>query len=174
MARLVTKNAKLPGAKRKSLCFGDRQANPPRGQDAAELPVRKQSYVAIKRAKMGNKPVGPGGNQCRHFATRTTVPKDIPARSSLSNIGGKQSLVISVVPFSQVGLDRSRRRESGQLTGSPRPLARAGQHSSKPIVAEPWSKFARLLLAAGGQRNVGAAGVLASQRPLGLAMPHDI
>jgi hypothetical protein len=53
--------------------------------------------------------------------------------------------------------------EPGQLTRSSRALPRAGQHTSKLDVSEALSKFPRSVLAARGQRNVCATGVLAGE-----------
>jgi hypothetical protein len=53
-------------------------------------------------------------------------------------------------------------------------LPRGGQYTNKLDVPEALPKFARLVLASSGQRDVRAAGVLAGTRPLGFAVSNEV
>ena len=162
----MAENAERCHAKRKMLPFDRRQSDPSRGQDAPELAVREERDVSVQRAEMCDEPIGTVGNLCGHFTARTTVPEHIPVRSLFAYVYGALSFVIAVVPFRQVRFNLGRRPQPGQLIRSSRALPRAGQHTRKLDLPEAWSKFARLVLASRGQRNVRKARVLAGERPL--------
>jgi hypothetical protein len=161
-------------AEREMLPFGHRQSDPSHGQDAPELAVREERDVSVYGAKMCDEPIGTVGNLRGHFTMRTAVPKDIPAQSLLANVDGALSFVIAIVPLCQVRLDLGRRPQPGQFTRASRALPRAGQHTGKLDVPKAFSKRARLVLAARGQWNVRAAGVLAGKRPLGSAVSDEV
>jgi len=108
------------------------------------------------------------------FTARTTVTKDVPARSSHANVLGALSFVIAVIPLGQVGFNLGRRREPDQLAGPPRAPPRTGQHTTKLGRPQPWSKFARLGFAFRGQRNIRSTGMLAGERPRGSAVSNEI
>jgi len=64
--------------------FGQRQSDPLRGQNAAELDVRKQCDIPVQGAQTGDEPISPFGNLCGHFTMRTTATKNIPVRPILT------------------------------------------------------------------------------------------
>jgi hypothetical protein len=76
-----------------------RKSDPTRGEDAAELAVREKSNVPIDIAERSEEPVSTSGYVSGHFTMRTTVPKDVPARSSLINVDGSLPFVIAVIPL---------------------------------------------------------------------------
>ncbi len=145
-----------------------------RPQDAPELAVREERDISVQCAEMCDEPISTVGNLCGHFTARTAVPEHIPVRSPFVNVYGAPSFIIAVVTFRQVRFNLGPRPQPGQLTRSSRALPRAGQHTCELDLPEAWSKFARLLLAARGQRNVRAARVLAGERPLGFAVSNEV
>ena len=80
-------------------------------------------------------------------------------------------LVVTVIPFDQIGIDFGHSPEAGQFARPPGTLQRTGEdvcerHPLKPLAQATGIPFAML-----GERNVGQAGVLARQAPLRFAMP---
>ena len=151
-----------------------READPPRGQNTSKLAMGEERRVAVQRGKTGDEPVGPGGDLLRRFTARTAVRENIPARPRLADVRRAQSLIVAIVPFREIRFNLRRRAQTSQLTGPPRALQRAGQHTRKLKQPQGRSGRARLLLAMRGQRNVGAAGVLARQGPCGLAIANEV
>jgi len=174
MGRLVAKDAERCRAKCKTLPFEHRRSDPSRGHDAPELAVREQRDVPFLRAQASDEPIGALGNLRGRLTAGTTVPKDVPARSSLANVGGALPFVIAIVPFAEVGLDLRRRREPDQLASSPRALPRTDQYTRKLDRPQPGSEFSRLVFAFRGQRNIRATGVLAGERPCGSPVSNEI
>ena len=174
MVRFVAEDAERSCVERKMLSFEHRRANPSRGQDAPELAMREQRDLPPKSAKASDKSIGALEDLVGRVTVRTTVAKDVPARSSLANVLGALPFVIAIVPLGQVGLDLRRRREPDQLASSPRALPRTAQHTSKLDRPQPWSEFSRLVFAFLGQRNIRATGMLAGERPRGSAVSDEI
>jgi hypothetical protein len=65
------------------------------------------------------------------------------------------------------------RVEAGQPAGLDGPPERARDDAREVTAGEPSSEPLRLLASRFGKRDVGRAGVLATDRPLGLAMPNE-
>ena len=138
------------------------------------MTVRKEGDISVQRPESGQETVGAFGNLPGSFPARTPIAKEIPVRAPFANIHGTQSFVVAVIPLREVRVDLGDSAESGQLTSPPRSLSRAGQHLSKLDVPEARSKLLRPLLAALGQWNVCATGMLAGERPLGFAVSNKI
>src|SRR5206468_5886350 len=130
--------------------------------------------ISIEHTETGNEAVRAIGNLGGRFTARTAVPKEIPVRSRSENVRGPLPFVVAIVPLRQVLFDFGHRIQPGQLTRSSRALPRAGQHASKLDAPEALPKFPCPLLAARGQRNVRATGVLAGERPFGFAVPNEV
>jgi hypothetical protein len=97
------KNAERCRAEHEMLRFGHRQSDPARGQDTAELAVRKERDISVQRTQTSEKPIGTGGNLCGHFSVGAPVPTYIPVRPLVEDIQRALSFVIAIVPFGQVG-----------------------------------------------------------------------
>ena len=108
---LVSENAQRCGIEQKVLRLPDRQSDPSRGEHASEVSVRKEGDIAIHHAELGEEALGALGNLHGRLSVWSTVPKKIPSRLGIENIGGKAPLVVAMVPFRQVRLDLGWRRE---------------------------------------------------------------
>jgi hypothetical protein len=84
------------------------------------------------------------------------------------------ALILAVVPFDQVGVDFGHGAKAGQFAGPNRALQRAGKDLDKGQSPQPLTESAGVALAAFGQRQIGAAGVLAGETPGSLAMPRQV
>ena len=93
------------------------------------MPTRKQQNVASKVANPVGDAIGPGTDLIRCFSSRTTVAKQLPARTLLVDLLGTTPLVLAIIPFYQIAVGLRFISESGQLTGSDRALQRTGEHS---------------------------------------------
>ena len=121
-----------------------------------------------------NHPIGPRPDLLRSLASRAAVTKEEPARTLGQDIGGAAALILPVIPFGQVGIGFGQTAEPGQLGCPSRALRRAGERFGEPRCAQPLPEGARLLLAPLGQRQIGAAGMLAGEAPSGFAVPGEI
>ncbi len=166
-------NAERRWAEREMCPIAHRQPDPPCGKGGAELAVREQRDIARKSREAGDKPIRAFADLRGRLAARTAIPKHVPIRAPLENVGRKLAFVIAVVPLGQVGIDLRRAPQTGKFAGTPRALARAGQDVGKSNVANPLAEFARLGLAVLVQRNVGTAGMLAGKRPRGFAVANE-
>ena len=123
---------------------------------------------------MGDEAIGAAGDILGCFTARTAVSKNVPARTLPFDVGGASALVLAIVPLGEVGLGNGVWPKTGKLAGSPGALARAGQHMSERDALKPRREATCGVFALGGQGNVGAACVLAGERPFGLAVPDNI
>ena len=80
----------------------------------------------------------------------------------------------AIIPFGEIGIDLGGIAEAGELGGPPRALRRAGQYLNEVRSAQPLAEGAGLPFAVFGQRQVGAAGMLAGEGPGGFAVPRQI
>ena len=74
-------------------------------------------------------------------------------------------LIITVIPFDQVGFDPRLIVKPGQFAGSGRPLQRTRQPPVKRYTFKPVTKAARVALAARRQGQIGQPGVLPGKTP---------
>src|SRR5262249_4527959 len=95
------------------------------------MPTRKQQNVALKVANPVHDAIGPGTDLIRCFSSRTTVAKQLPARTLLVDLPGTTPLVLAIIPFYQIAVGLRFNSESGQLAGSDRALQRTREHFCK-------------------------------------------
>ena len=100
-----------------------RQADPSRGQNASELPMREQRYIPFEIEQFLKQPVSAIRDLLGGFAVRASVSPNIPVRSGFADVDGELSLVIAIVPLLQIRREFRRRRESRPIRMS---VARAG------------------------------------------------
>src|SRR6516162_3042979 len=171
---LVAENAEARCAEQQVTPGRRLEAEPAGGEHSRDMGARKDRDIALDSAYALNNPVGPCGYLTRSFASRAPVAEQKPARALGMDVGGAAALILSVIPFGEVGIGLGRTRATGQLGGAPRALRRAGQHFGEFCAAQPLAEGARLALTALGQRQIGAARVLTGEAPGGLAMPRNI
>ena len=83
-------------------------------------------------------------------------------------------LVLTVIPLDQVTVERCHTSKAGEPTGPQRPLKGTREHVIEFQVFEPGAERASLFLTPGGERKIGAAGVLTRDSPSGLAVSYEI
>src|SRR5262249_41561390 len=159
-------------AEREMLPMDYGQSDPSRGQDAAEMAVREERDVAPQHPKSGNEAVGTLGNLRRRLAVRAAVPKQIPIGPRLMDFHWSPSLIVAVIRLGKFRFYPGLPFQSNEGAGLLRALPRAGQHGREPDVVQGGAEPARLVLAMRGQRNLRATGMLARNRPFGLAVAN--
>ena len=90
-----------------------------------------------------------------------------------ADVGGGDPLVVAVVPLRQVIVGHGEIAESGQPAGLDRPVARAGQHQGQREARQRRAKALGLPAPLVGEGDLGVTGVLARDRPGGLAVTHE-
>lgn len=101
------------------------------------------------------------------------VAVEVPARAALLDLRAREALVRAVVELFQERSD-GRVREAGDLSRLERALQRAAVDAVRSDRLELRLQVDRVLQAARGQRQVGAAGVLTAEAPLGLAVTDEV
>ena len=86
------------------LAGGDRPAQPPRGQRPEQVTVGEYRHLARVCASPGDHAVGAAAHVLRTLPARRTVREDEPPRRALVDLGRRQALVLTVVPFDEVGV----------------------------------------------------------------------
>src|SRR6266550_7584972 len=90
------------------------------------------------------------------------------------NVGGAQAFVVAVIPFHQVGIDGDAVAESCELTRAAGALERTGEDGGEGERLEANSEATCILFAPGREREIGPAGVLAREGPVGFAVAGEI
>src|SRR3954454_12022065 len=135
------------------------------------MAVREQRYVAVCGVGPCDHAIDAGADLFRRFAARTPVAEDQPARPRLMDLRGRDAFVLAVIPLHQVGLDDGVIAEPDQLAGLAGGLHRADEDDSKALFGQDGTQSLSETPPVVGQRDVGRAGVLAAEAPLGLAVP---
>ena len=151
-----------------------RQADPSRGQNASELPMREQRYIPFEIEQFLKQPVSAIRDLLGGFAVRASVSPNVPVRSGFADVDGELSLVIAIVPFLQIRREFRRRRQSGQFACLSRAQARAGENPGESDLTQGRLKLSRHILAMRGQWNIRSAGMPAGDRPLGFAVSNEV
>src|SRR4051812_19796798 len=131
----------------------------------------KDQHVAAGGPDPLDHPVGASADGGRVLAAGTTVAEQVPVGTITVNIVGFYPLVLAVIPFDRIRHDLGLVAEPSQLAGAASALQRAGENLDEAEPFETAGQLAGVALAMRGQRNVGYAGMLAGQAPLGLAVP---
>ncbi len=170
----MAENAERCWAEHKMLPFDCRHSDPSRREDASELAMREEYDVASHPLKFRNQPARAEGNLRGRLAAGATVTKQIPIRTFLAKVCRELTFIGAIVPLGEVRFNLGGRRKSRQLACPPGPLQRTCQDVRELDRPKARFKAARLVFAMRGQRNIGAASVLARQRPSGFAVPDEI
>src|SRR5262245_29221654 len=165
-AAVVTKDVQRRGVEQEMLTGARRKSNPSRDQNSKHVAMGEESNVARRGVNPGDDLVYSRPDLVRALAARTAVPEDHPPRSLQMDLLGGESLVITVVPFLQVGLERRARAEARQLTGFPRSTEGARQDELERLLDQNWTQTPRERPTVLGERNIGRSGVLPAQAPL--------
>jgi len=170
---VVAKEAQRAGVQIETPALERGELEPPRGHHPQHIAVPKEKDVATAAAQPVDHTIGARSNVGSGFALRAAIFEQTPCRVIRTNLGRSSSLVLAVVPLGQIGIDDRDRAEAGKFTRPPCPLKRTGEHVVEPHLAQPFTERPCLLLTARGERDIGAARVLASNRPRCLAVTND-
>src|ERR1700746_3682250 len=99
---VVAKDAQGAGIKQKMLASAGGQPDPPCHQGAQHVSVGKQRNVAIGTPRPRNHPIHPRTHLLRHLTVRASISEDQPARRDLMDLLRRQSLILAVIPLSEV------------------------------------------------------------------------
>ncbi|CAK7279906.1 hypothetical protein SGPA1_10684 [Streptomyces misionensis JCM 4497] len=159
-----------------------RQTQPAGGQHPQEVAVGDQHDGALGAGQgvvdLGQHPVGALPDLPRALARTLRRPggdpvgEQEPAGPGALDLRGGDALVAAVVPLAQIGVHPGV-AHADQLGGLPCPPQRADERRADPVRADQRHQPARLLAAVLGEGHVGAAGVPAGPRPLGLTVPDE-
>src|ERR1700739_1955728 len=89
------------------------------------MPAQKQQNVARDVANAVHDAIGPGTDLIRCFSSRTTVAKQLPARTLFVALLCATSLILTVLPFHQIAVALCFASEACQLASPHRPPQRA-------------------------------------------------
>lgn len=76
-------------------------------------------------------PIHPGSHLIRAFALGTAIAKHQPIRRTSNDLRAGEALIGPIVPRHQISIKFHPVRETGQFTGVPGPLQRAGEQASE-------------------------------------------
>lgn len=108
---------------------------------------------------------------CRVFAARTAITEEKPFGPLLLDLGGGETLVLTVVPFAKPFVDLG--LQSRQFSCLDCPAGRAREHQVEVDPCEAGGQVASLFSPLVGQRYIGRSGVATAQGPLGLSVSRQ-
>src|SRR5215208_7112322 len=170
---LVAEDADRRGVEREEPARVRLEAEPPGREDAQDVAVREDGAVAGERAKLFGHPVSPHTDLSSRLAAGDAAPPERPAWALLADLGRGSPLVVAVVPLAQVVPPLRDVAVAGEPARLRSALEGALQDESELPLAEVRAERLRLLPPAVGERDVGAAGVLAGAAPLRLPVPDE-
>src|SRR5271165_811201 len=112
---LLTQCAEARGAQQEILAGRHFKIEPASGEDAQEMPVRKNQHVAFDRAHPAHDAIGASADLFRRFSSGAAVAELLPVRALRTNLGRTAALVLAVVPFDKVRVDFGGGPKAGQF-----------------------------------------------------------
>ena len=167
---LVTQSGERGRGQQEQSAFRSLQPQPTGAEHAQEMATGEQNRIAIEASQAGNHSVRASLDLCDAFTARATVAEQLPVGPLVMDLLAGESFVVAVVPFNQVGVDLRLRPEPRQFASRSCAEQGAGEDPGDREIGHPLPETAGVPLAARGERQVGFAGVLPRQAPLGLAM----
>ncbi len=137
------------------------------------MAVGEEGYVAAGGFGAGDDAEGTLAYLFHCFAFRDAVGPEIPIGAVFADFRGGEAFVSAVVPFEEVGVGLGAIGIAGQTASFARPLQRAGEDQGKGMGTETGADRQSLLLAVGGEREVGESGVSAGKAPKGFAVADE-
>jgi len=125
------------------------------------MPARKQQNVAWDVANAAHDAIGPDADLIRCFSSRTTVAKQLPARTLFVDLLCATSLILTVIPFQQIAVALRFASEAGQLASPHRPLQRAREHFCESDTLQAPAQTVCIEFATFSERQICEASVLA-------------
>src|ERR1035441_5671904 len=155
------------------LGYRRRQAAPPRGKDAQEMPVGEEGDITRNAADSGDNGLGAPRHVVDRLAPGDAVLPDRPSGSLGLDLVGGAPLVGTVVPLLHRGGHLRSLTETGEFARPPRPLERADQHRGCGPLLQVAAEAASLHLALAIEREVPPARVATAAAPFGLSVAHQ-
>src|SRR4029450_7194345 len=155
---VVHKDVPRRGVEQEMLAGAWRKTDPPRDQNSKHVAMGEQSNVARLGANPGDDAVDPRADLGRALAARTTVPEDHPARLFRMDLLRCERLVLTVVPFLQVGFERCASGGARQLTGLPCSTEGARQDELERLLGQNRTETPRQRPAVRGEGDIVRAG----------------
>src|SRR3954453_3223188 len=146
---------------------------PAGADDAQDVAVGDEGDVAVDGQGLGDDAVGAGAHVVGRLAVGHAVAPQVPARSPLADLRRRDALVVAVVVLEQLVAHLGVRAQAGELGRLPRARQRADEHRGEARAAQLLGQRRGARPARLGQRDVGAARVLAGLRPLGLGVADE-
>ena len=136
----------------------------------------EQRYPALAEAigRAGDHAIGAFADVLDRLTADDLVLPDVPAGVFGADFLRGFALVDAVVPLAQALVDDGLIAIPGDRAGLASALHGAAQHAGEWGAGEVVTQFLGALAAVVGQRDVGAAGVRAGERPRGLAVADEI
>jgi len=150
-----------------------RQAEPARCEHAQQVTVGEQGDVAGRASQVLDQGIHARADIGGPLSAGTAVAPEAPARAPLVDLGGRDPLVLTVVPLEQ-GLARlGRVAEPGQAARLTSPLERTRDHALEVPLSERSGEDRRRASPGLGQREIGSAGVAEVPAPFSLAVSDE-
>ena len=125
------------------------------------MPARKQQNVARDVANAFHDAIGLSADLIRCFSSRTTVAKQLPARTLFLDLPCATSLVLAIIPFQQIAVGLRFTSKPSQLASPDGALQRAREHFFESEVPQPPAQTLRIQFAALSERQICEASMLA-------------
>src|SRR5262249_11595876 len=116
------------------------EAEPARREDPEKVSAREEEHVTAHRSASRHDPIRTGSYLGRALAARAAVPEQIPVRPLGVHLRAPPTLVPSVVPFQEIGVDFGHLAVASQLAGAGSSLERAGEDPDEGSASEACSQ----------------------------------
>jgi len=137
------------------------------------MPVCEDGGVAVRRAQLGDDPVGARADVGRILPIRAAVAPERPAGALLADLLRRAPLVSAVIPLAQIVARERGPAEPGEPARLRRPHERAREDEREVPPGEGAAERGGLLATPLREREVGRARVPALPAPLGLPVPDE-
>jgi hypothetical protein len=121
------------------------ETQPTRCQDAQQVTVSENRCDAVHLPDFGDDAVGPPGNLIDGFSARARVRENRPTWNTLADLNRRLTLVVTVIPFHEIGRCSHTLRQTGNPAGFEGTLQRAAQHQIKINILKNVLQNSRLL-----------------------------
>jgi hypothetical protein len=152
---------------------GDVEAHPGDRDCAKDVAVREREHAAAAALGQGDELLSPRVDLLGRLAAGASVLVQLPSGLRAVDRLCGDAFVVAVVHLAQKWCDPMLWKPR-DLGGARRPLERTRINNIKMDAREPGAELRRLFFAVLRQRQVGAAGVAAVERPLRLAMSGEV
>lgn len=129
------------------------------------MPAGKNQNIPGYCAHPAQYTISPSCDLLWRFAAGTAIAEQLPVRPFLQDVNRQAAFVLTVVPFDEIAIDLSHRSEAGQLTSPPGAIQGTGEYLRECQSTKTIPQPLRIALAPLSEWQIGAACVLAGNRP---------